>query len=103
MRRKLLENSPARPWEETREEFRARMQKACRQINAEYNVEGLCRELPERLQKLKAKQGDKLKKWQPTLQVLLISLKGTLLQKFGFVGRWGSAMSKWKVLESEDL
>ena len=54
-------NPPRCPWEETREQFKARMQDVCRQINAEYDVEGLCRKLPARLQELSDRGGDKLK------------------------------------------
>ena len=61
IRAKLVQNSPARPWEETREQFKSRMQEVCRQINAEFDVEGLCRKLPKRLQQLKDREGDRLK------------------------------------------
>ena len=54
-------NPPRYPWKETREQFKARMQDVCRQIDAEYDVEGLCRKLPKRLQDLKDKEGDRLK------------------------------------------
>ena len=62
LRFKLKTNLPAKPWEETLEQYRARMQETCRQINAEYDVEGLSRELPSRLEQLKARDGDRLKK-----------------------------------------
>ena len=52
----------ARAWEETRNQFKSRIQKVVRHINAHYDVDGLCRELPDRLQKLKDLKGDKLKK-----------------------------------------
>ena len=58
----MTERSLAKPWEETRDQFRARIQEVVRLINAQNDVEGLCRELPERLQDLKDRQGDKLKK-----------------------------------------
>ena len=61
--RKLMdEKTPAKPWEETREQFRSRMQAVVRHINAKYEVDNLCRELPDRLKDLKNRQGDKLKK-----------------------------------------
>ena len=62
MREKLLVNLPARPWEETREEYKARLQECCRKINAEFETENLCRELPDRLEELKERKGDRLKK-----------------------------------------
>ena len=62
MRSKLQNSCPARAWQETREEYKTRLQKACREINAEYNVEGLCKELLERLEDLRNRNGDSLKK-----------------------------------------
>ena len=62
LRWKMQVSTPACPWKETREEHKRRMQEACRQVNAEYDVEGLCREFPARLQKLKELKGDRLKK-----------------------------------------
>ena len=54
--------TPARAWEETRDQLKARIQKVVRHINAHHDVEGLCKELPKRLQQLKDLRGDKLKK-----------------------------------------
>ena len=62
MRAKLTTTCPARPWKETREQYQARLHECCRQVNAEYDVEGLCRELPSRLEELKRRKGDRLKK-----------------------------------------
>ncbi len=31
-------------------------------VNAEYDVEGFCKELPDRLEELKKREGDRLKK-----------------------------------------
>ena len=62
LRYKMKLSIPARPWKETSEQYKARIQEACRKVNAEYNVEGLCKQLPERLDKLKEKKGDRLKK-----------------------------------------
>ena len=44
--------SPAMPGEETSEDFSARMQKMAQKINEEYDVDGLCRDLPTRLEAL---------------------------------------------------
>ena len=62
VRERMKHKTPARPWEETPEQFKARIQEVCREINAENDVEGLCRELPERLQDLKRRKGDRLRK-----------------------------------------
>ena len=62
LRLKMERSTPKEPWLETKEDWKARMQEACRQINAEYDVEGLCRELPGRLRKLRETEGDKLRK-----------------------------------------
>jgi hypothetical protein len=61
--RKLMDFSlPARPWTESRQEFTTRLRHAVQQINAEYDVANLCKEFPERLDDLDARQGDKLRK-----------------------------------------
>jgi hypothetical protein len=62
MRALLQTSCPARPWQESREDYKWRLQEACRQVNAEYDVEGLCKELPDRLEELKKREGDRLKK-----------------------------------------
>ena len=62
VRLKIGKGTPAQPWLETPEQFKARMQQVCREVNAEYEVESLCRELPSRLEALKDRGGDKLKK-----------------------------------------
>ena len=62
VRKRMGHGTPAVPWEETVDQYKTRMQLVCRQMNAEYNVESLCKELPERLVDLKNKQGDKIKK-----------------------------------------
>jgi len=62
MRELMQRSCPARPWQESREEYRVRLQEACRHVNAEYEVENLCRELPDRLEELKERKGDRLKK-----------------------------------------
>ena len=42
--------------------YRARLKTCAAQINAHYNVEGLCKELPERLRDLDDREGDRLGK-----------------------------------------
>ena len=54
---------PKVPWQETRKQFAARFQRCVKDINKDYDVLGLCKELPERLQMLvKETQGDRLPK-----------------------------------------
>ena len=53
---------PKRPWEESPEQFATRLKGVVAKLNAGYDVEGLCRELPGRLQDLYEKKGRKLKK-----------------------------------------
>ena len=47
---------------ESREGFAARMKRIVTGINKDYDVEGLCRELPVRIAKLIEKKGGKLRK-----------------------------------------
>ena len=60
--KRLKLTTPAKAWEETPEELGARLWQACEYINANYEVEGLCKELPGRLQKLREVQGGRLRK-----------------------------------------
>ena len=61
-RNQLKLTSPRQPWKETREDFATRLREVCRFINAKYQVEGLCREFPMRIQLLIDKKGDSLRK-----------------------------------------
>ena len=54
--------TPRQPWAETRAAFGERMRAIARRINEEYNVEGLCREFPGRIQKLIDLDGGNLTK-----------------------------------------
>ena len=65
LRSRLVDSgaSLTQPWLETPKEFASRMQRDIRDINKEYDVEGLCHEFPQRLQDLSMKTcGDRLKK-----------------------------------------
>ena len=53
---------PQKPWEESREQFGERMRTIARHINAEREVEGLCREFPDRIQRLVDAEEDSLSK-----------------------------------------
>ncbi len=50
------------PWTETAAGFSARLRSICQYINANYDVEGLCKDLPNRLQKVRDKGGDRINK-----------------------------------------
>ena len=62
IRLRLAKTLPRRPWEETLDAYHARLTECVAHINASYDVSGLCRELPERLQKLESLDGDRLAK-----------------------------------------
>ena len=53
---------PRHPEKETPEEYWARLCGIAQFINANYDVESLCRELPQRLQKLVDRGGDRIGK-----------------------------------------
>ena len=50
------------PWAETRAQWTARAAKCLREINAKYNVAGLGRDFPSRLQQCKDNGGERLRK-----------------------------------------
>ena len=51
---------PKRPWEETPEKFATRLKGIVAKLNADCDVESLCRDLPSRVQHLYEKKGRKL-------------------------------------------
>lgn len=56
----LQQTLPPRPWEETKAEYGSRLRHVGRHINAEYDVDALCRAFPSRIAKLLAAEGDNL-------------------------------------------
>ena len=52
MRRRLAVTLPADPWEETEEELGARLKTAAAWVNQHHDVEGLCKEMPQRMHDL---------------------------------------------------
>ena len=58
----MTQSTPARPWEESPEAFGRRLKEAFAYINANYNVDSLSRELPQRVQSLVELKGDRLRK-----------------------------------------
>ena len=63
IRRGLTWSLPPRPWEESPIGYARRLRAVVRDISTHYNVEGLCRELPQRVLDLSAAQGGRLGKW----------------------------------------
>ena len=61
LRRRLAKTLPRRPWEETSEEYGARLKACAAYINEHHDVDNLCRGLPARLNELKALEGDRLR------------------------------------------
>ena len=59
IRRGLTWTLPAKPWEETAEEFSARFRQVVQKINEEYDTDGLCRGLPARHEALYSAEGGK--------------------------------------------
>ena len=53
---------PKEPWKETTQEFAARLRSICQYINDHYDVDGLCKEFPQRLQAIVNSQGDRINK-----------------------------------------
>ena len=62
VRRGLTWTLPAKPWEESVEGFGSRLREVVRKVNEQYNVDGLCRELPSRVDALYDAEGGKLAK-----------------------------------------
>jgi len=52
--------TPREPWAETVEEFGQRMRTIAAYINENYDVDGLCREFPDRVQELVDRKGERL-------------------------------------------
>ena len=62
IRKKEVTCRMPRPWEETVAQFTARLKQVVKEINDTHDVEGLCRQLPRRLQELVVdRKGDRLK------------------------------------------
>ena len=62
VRRRLECCLPAEPWTETRTEFKARLKSVANYINQAFDVAGLTREWPERLEAVAAANGGRIKK-----------------------------------------
>ena len=53
---------PARPWQESPQQLIARLKRVAGKVNADYDVAGLCRELPARVEELVRRGGGKRRK-----------------------------------------
>ena len=62
VRERLKKTVPARPWEETVEAYSSRLKDVAAHINRMHDVEGVCRELPSRVEKLMQRKGDRISK-----------------------------------------
>ena len=60
MRLRMARSVPKKPWEETRAAYASRLKAACQEINDDLDVDGLCRRLPDRIQELINRKGDRL-------------------------------------------
>ena len=61
MRHLLTETTPPNAWEETPVQYAARLRRCCAHINSRIDVEGLCRDFPNRIKILLDKKGGRLK------------------------------------------
>ena len=61
LRVRLAETVPTQAWAETREEYSSRLRQCCQAVNSAYNVDGLCRDFPARIAKLRQSKGGRLK------------------------------------------
>ena len=63
LRRREERSRPKVPWQETPQQFADRLQRAVTHINDNFDVRGLCMEMPDRLNTLASKtKGDRLPK-----------------------------------------
>ena len=62
LRSLLSQSTPRAPAEETRDAYLTRLREACAHVNDNFDVAGLNRELPGRVQQLLELKGDKLRK-----------------------------------------
>ena len=62
MKSRESKTKPPRPWEETREAFKARMRGIAQEVNASCDVEGLCRGFVKRLEEVVELKGGRLRR-----------------------------------------
>ena len=61
IRRREAITQRVQPWLESIEQFQSRMRDICEHINAYFDVDGLCRAFPKRLEKVIESEGDRVK------------------------------------------
>ena len=62
IRARLTQTVPKKAWEESVDSYGARLKACVAFINSHHDVSGLCRGLPQRLEALKQRRGDRLPK-----------------------------------------
>ena len=62
IRARETRSRPHEPWKETPPEFGARLRAIARDINANCDVDGLCRKLADRVQRVVDAEGDRINK-----------------------------------------
>ena len=60
MRDRLKKTAPKKPWEETLEAYHSRLKHCAAHCNDKYNIDGLCQEVPWRLEELLKRSGDRI-------------------------------------------
>ena len=60
IRHRLAKSVPARPWEESRDAYTARLKRIVEEINRNHDVENLCKGFLTRIAKLVDKNGGRL-------------------------------------------
>ena len=60
IRRRETRTRPEEPWKESPQDLGVRLRSIAQDINNNSNVEGLCRQLPQRLFDLADREGDRL-------------------------------------------
>ena len=62
IRYQLTLSTPTIAWKETREQYTSRLKACCAEINKAYDMDGLCRALPRRIEALIDSEGDRINK-----------------------------------------
>ena len=62
---------PKEPWLESVTSYTSRMKGIAQDINSRLNVDGLCRDFPKRVAKVKEAEGDRISQYSALLKTLL--------------------------------
>ena len=60
MRDRLKKTAPKKPWEETLDAYHSRLKHCAAHCNDKHNIDGLCEEVPWRLEELLKRSGDRI-------------------------------------------